>query len=47
MVQVWRFIIQTYSGSILISVNPYKMFNIYGRDMVKTYENQILGTLPP
>lgn len=30
-----------------MSVNPYKMFDIYGTDMVKKYENQILGTLPP
>lgn len=39
--------IYTYTGNILVSVNPYKMFDIYGLDMVKKYENQILGTLPP
>ena len=38
---------QSYTGNILVSVNPYKMFDIYGLDMVKKYENQILGTLPP
>ncbi|KAF2352831.1 Myosin head motor domain [Trinorchestia longiramus] len=39
--------IYTYTGSILVSVNPYKMFDIYGLDAVKRYEGQILGTLPP
>jgi len=39
--------LQTYTGSILVAVNPYKMFDIYGLDMVKKYEGQILGTLPP
>jgi hypothetical protein len=40
-------LLQTYTGSILVAVNPYKMFDIYGLDMVKKYEGQILGTLPP
>jgi myosin-15 len=40
-------VLQTYTGSILVAVNPYKMFDIYGLDMVKKYEGQILGTLPP
>ncbi|OWF46490.1 unconventional myosin-XV-like isoform X2 [Mizuhopecten yessoensis] len=39
--------IYTFVGSILASVNPYKMSNIYGRDMVKKYEGQPLGSLPP
>ena len=38
---------KTYTGSILIAVNPYKMFDIYNLDMVKKYENHLFGTLPP
>ncbi|GIY96536.1 unconventional myosin-XV, partial [Caerostris extrusa] len=34
--------IYTYTGSILVAVNPYKMFDIYGLEMVKKYEGQIL-----
>lgn len=42
-----RELIYTFTGSILVSVNPYKMFNIYGLDMVKKYEGRPLGSMPP
>ncbi|XP_039291022.1 unconventional myosin-XV [Nilaparvata lugens] len=42
-----RELIYTYVGSILIAVNPYKMYDMYGLDVVKKYEGQILGSLPP
>uniref|UniRef100_A0A8C7E3X8 Myosin XVA n=1 Tax=Naja naja TaxID=35670 RepID=A0A8C7E3X8_NAJNA len=38
---------QTYIGSILVSVNPYNMFNIYGTDHVLKYEGKALGENPP
>ncbi|KAJ8413509.1 hypothetical protein AAFF_G00080160 [Aldrovandia affinis] len=42
-----RELIYTYIGSILVAVNPYKMFNIYGTDMVLQYEGHALGENPP
>lgn len=38
---------KTYIGSILVSVNPYKMFNIYGTDMVLQHKGHALGENPP
>ncbi|XP_022668747.1 unconventional myosin-XV-like isoform X2 [Varroa destructor] len=38
--------IYTNIGSILLAVNPYRLFDIYGVDAVKRYEGQILGSLP-
>uniref|UniRef100_A0A6I8Q197 Myosin XVA n=1 Tax=Xenopus tropicalis TaxID=8364 RepID=A0A6I8Q197_XENTR len=37
----------TYIGSILLSMNPYKMLNIYGTDHVLKYEGKALGENPP
>ncbi|KAM3863907.1 LOW QUALITY PROTEIN: unconventional myosin-XV [Diretmus argenteus] len=42
-----RELIYTYIGSILVSVNPYKMYNIYGTDMVLQYKGHGLGENPP
>ncbi|XP_076739676.1 unconventional myosin-XV [Maylandia zebra] len=42
-----REVIYTYIGSILVSVNPYKMQNTYGTDMVLMYKGCALGENPP
>ncbi|CAL8265178.1 unnamed protein product [Gadus morhua 'NCC'] len=47
MMRFDRELIYTYIGSILVSVNPYKMYNIYGTDMVLQYKGHALGENPP
>ncbi|MEQ2272884.1 hypothetical protein XENORESO_016439, partial [Xenotaenia resolanae] len=38
---------KTYIGRILVSVNPYKLLNVYGTDMVHQYEGHGLSDNPP
>ncbi|NWW56016.1 MYO15 protein, partial [Ifrita kowaldi] len=42
-----RQLIYTYIGSILLSVNPYRIYNIYGTEQVLQYEGRALGENPP
>ncbi|KAF7689784.1 hypothetical protein HF521_013137 [Silurus meridionalis] len=42
-----RELIYTYIGSILLSMNPYKLLNIYGTDTVLQYNGHGLGENPP
>jgi myosin heavy subunit len=40
-------LIYTFTGSILIAVNPYQDFDVYRLKEVRMYQNQLIGTLPP
>jgi len=40
-------LLQTYIGSVLISVNPYKNLPIYGSDVVEQYRNVNFYEVPP
>ncbi|XP_066833790.1 unconventional myosin-XV [Anser cygnoides] len=42
-----RQLVYTYIGSILVSVNPYRLYNIYGTEQVLQYEGRALGENPP
>jgi len=40
-------IIYTYTGSILVAMNPYQILSLYSMGTVKQYIGKRLGLLPP
>lgn len=50
--QDWQVLItcspsQTYTGSILVAVNPFQMLPLYTLEQVQIYYNHHMGELPP
>lgn len=39
--------VYTYTGNILVAVNPFKALPIYGGEIVRKYQGKALGDLPP
>ena len=40
-------LLQTYTGSILVAVNPYQSLPIFDAEYIKMYKDKKIGEMPP
>lgn len=47
LLHVFFYYLQTYIGSVVVSVNPYKQLGIYGTELMEEYKGVNFYELPP